>query len=441
MQDDVLFTKLYRLTKKVAAILVDRSSNGGIPKIRLPYPKKRFGSFEYTEGNIGYSFTTEQGFKEIWDSSEIQRHLAPLKTETDYLMARKDIEDLKHVQSVQADYWLITFLEKVSTKILEGQNDDKILGLTLSFVNELEGNPVIHRTTVWLRGVWIKDDMISLDNGIVFRKPKQTDFEEDDGDFFNHGFIVYPSLVMDYSLKSKDFNDVQKYTLKLVLLLRLFGVGSVESIRSKQRNESMLSFYGTQFGNIERFENYKYPIGSSNSDTLQDFISKIGELLPPFLIDGTGTVDHFVIAIQRYADALLKSQIPEGRISFGVMALEALYLGADERQELKDRLSQRAAKVLSNFGFKPLVVYEEIRRAYDIRSNFVHGSPINNEHGDLTGLASQILEYVRASIVISLQMKVKYDKEKFLGNIDKSLLDSSISEGLMASIKAACSLH
>jgi F0F1-type ATP synthase alpha subunit len=121
------------------------------------------------------------------------------------------------------------------------------------------------------------------------------------------------------------------------------------------------------------------------------------------------------------------------------MCLEALYLKENERQELDHRLGQRVAKLFNQFNHEPLEVYNKIKRSYEIRSSFVHGSPISkDQQNEASKLAQDILEYARVSIIIQLQLKVVMDKDKFLNLLDNSLLNKQANEKLQSLIEKNC---
>jgi len=57
------------------------------------------------------------------------------------------------------------------------------------------------------------------------------------------------------------------------------------------------------------------------------------------------------------------------------------------------------------------------------RSEFVHGTLINKEKKDYTAtLADKVIEYLRTSILMFLELKDEIEKDNFLNTIDNSLL-------------------
>jgi len=90
------------------------------------------------------------------------------------------------------------------------------------------------------------------------------------------------------------------------------------------------------------------------------------------------------------------------------------------------------AKCLSLYGYRSLEVYRTVVQAYDIRSNFVHGTLVNKEEShdagtkeksrDVDTLANNVIKYLQISILMFLELKNKVKKDDFLSTIDNSLL-------------------
>ena len=221
-------------------------------------------------------------------------------------------------------------------------------------------------------------------------------------------------------------------------------MGSVIVVQANWKSDGVMWFSGgTSFGTRSHVDTYKYSLAKDDGPKLQEFLDKIEKLIPEELIrPGMSEVDHLVIAVQRYEDSLLKPEITESRLSFAIMALEALFLKEEEREELEHRLGQRVAKLLAEFGHEPLEVYNKLKRSYSIRSSFVHGSPISkDQQSEALKLTQDILEYVRLSIVIQLQLKGTIDKDKFLSLLDNTLLTQNASEKLQKILEENCEIR
>ena len=199
----------------------------------------------------------------------------------------------------------------------------------------------------------------------------------------------------------------------------------MKKIRTRYNaNSSRRSFGGTISQSNLIFAHYKYGLTAGDTENLTEFIARIEPLIFSEIIDKSADeADYISIAHDRFCDALFKPVVPENRLATAIMALEALYLKENELSELTERLSQRVALALEPFGYKTLEVYHFVKKSYNIRSRFVHGSKI--EQKEIGELPEKILDYCRVSIIIFLQLHNELDKEKIINLIGKSLLDDA----------------
>ena len=207
--------------------------------------------------------------------------------------------------------------------------------------------------------------------------------------------------------------------------LHLLKLGSVSSVyNSLQAPHSILRLHNTALAATKHIGTYKYKIEIDEVEKVREFI----KALNPILFKITANQEQQTSAssaFQRYIDAVLNDGLPESRITSAITCLEALLLKSSERMELTHRLSQRVAALLSPLNLPPLKVYKSTSRAYDIRSTFIHGSPIQDEHRkNLNDLCEEILEYARLTVVIFLQViKNQEDKDSFINKLDNSLFE------------------
>ena len=109
-----------------------------------------------------------------------------------------------------------------------------------------------------------------------------------------------------------------------------------------------------------------------------------------------------------------------------------------ELSELNEKLSLRIAIALEPFGYQTLEVYNLVKKAYDIRSRFVHGSKV--EPKKIGVLPEKILDYCRVSIIMFLQLHNEFDKEKIINLFGKSLLDDSEKKKFHKIIEEKCTI-
>lgn len=139
--------------------------------------------------------------------------------------------------------------------------------------------------------------------------------------------------------------------------------------------------------------------------------------------------EFILIALKFFKDAMTKNNKSE-RMSYCVQALEAIY-NIDGNQVARS-ISQRLAIVFSllketkprKFGnVDPVDIQSKIKKAYDVRSKYVHGATSSKMAEDLL---DSVVHYTQISIIVSLAIltiqKDKINKKIFNENLDNCLI-------------------
>lgn len=412
--------------------------------VNVPYLKEKYNNLRYNEGDFNYGMNYEQNFKEDID-------LIPLllnenyKNMPEFSRAKENVSAFFDKNEKEAEFLISRFVQVVIRDSVKGVSEERLVELTHLFIRDLEGSQKIWHPLIWLTGIWIVEEENIQIGQLTFRRPKEQDLEREYNlelfpPFIDNFPRNLPMAVLEYTLKAKGQPEVLYEIEKIIHLLRLFRVGSVEDIRIFWRSDSLIDFHGESIKSNIYYPSYKYPISKNDVSKFEEFQHIISPLLPIGLMKPeTVEMDYSIIAIKRYEDALLKNEPNESKITYAIMSLEALYFKENEKEELQHRLSQRLAKIMKLCDFKPLEVYHTLRRAYDIRSSFVHGELIPKD--SLKGtpdLVNKIIEYDRLSIILFLQLKQKMDKDKFLNLVDNSLLEEESSKKLSELIDKYC---
>ena len=289
---------------------------------------------------------------------------------------------------------------------------------------DLEGNPIEWEIKVWLEGIWMKVDEIKIKKGIIIRKPNTSDIEYEHPlgmPLFEQTPPHHPSAILEIRKRVKLQPFIYPELEKILIALQLYKVGSVSKTRIYWKPKSFLQFRGISTPIYRGLTTYRYSLDESDVEKLPRFIAKIKDKLP--IEEETGrpiASNPFGIAILRYQDAILKPEAIGNKIAYAVMGLEALYLKSEG--ELSHRLAQRVAKLLSFFEEEPIKVYRNVKKAYNIRSGFVHGSPLQNKKPqEVKEILDNIIEYLRKSILTFIQLQK--EKKELLSLIDDALLE------------------
>jgi len=131
-----------------------------------------------------------------------------------------------------------------------------------------------------------------------------------------------------------------------------------------------------------------------------------------------GTLNKIDIALRRFNSAY-HGPI-EDRIIDQIIAFESLYLGHDP--ELKYRLAIRVAFLLGKDNGDREDIFSNMRKAYDLRSDIVHGNR-QVERSELNSIVPKTEDYLRQSIRRFLLL---LSPKKSLKEIKEKLLDENI---------------
>jgi len=328
-------------------------------------------------------------------------------------------------------------------KLSESNIDHSKLALTL--ILDLEDAPIKWDVQVGINGVYLNsDEEIVLSNGVSVRSPRPEDLEKEhdiyDSFALSRGQDAYgfPSAYLCMTTKAKTRKDVELRVKVFFKILSLYKVASIsrQSLRfipeSFREHSLVIDSPESSKGTF-----YSYKLIEDHFEIFREIIPSLEVLVTKVLVDCDESWKPLFVAFQRYSDACAAVEIEE-QITLCITCLEALYLKKTERDELSHRLAQRCARLLSSFHPKPTIkIYENIKKAYEIRSNFIHGSSIEKNNNNYSkDLAHDVLECGRLSLLVFILSISSIEKDALLSKIDNSLLDENAYEILKTKIIA-----
>lgn len=447
---------LHELSTFIIDEVETAKKNKTLSAFKEPYVKTHITGFTYDKGITGLSSSHESVIKDMWSlGAGLNAVEDKVKACEPFQMAVKETDKIYNLGDGEAESKVLTFVAKIAHVCLDKINDNDIIDLVSLFISELDNNPKLWRPIIWIDGVWMETDSIKILDHVSLRKPEPTDLECEFpvwmGSYEKEYCRNWPSAILECEYREKSPNSVQKNIDSFIGALRLFKVGSIERLSIQWNDSSILLMSSGRVSQSNLISaQYKYGLMKEDTEPLKDFIAEIEPLVRSEIIDKTiEEADYLSIAYERYCDAILKPAVLENRLATAIMALEALYLSEDELSELTERLSQRVAMALAPFGYKPLQVYNDVRRAYGIRSRYVHGSKIKQK--EIENLVEPILEYCRVSIIIFLQIHPEKDKgdekdkdnekTKMIKLLSNSLLDDTKKKKYHDKMSDKCPIH
>jgi hypothetical protein len=304
----------------------------------------------------------------------------------------------------------------------------------------LAGEQFRHSSEVRLVGLAAPQTPVEFEaygTSVALRRVTAEDLVDEQPEFVRREFFPpTPTAILRLSKVIEREYEIQRSVWHAITILRLFSVGSIRELSYTNKTDSFFALGGT----ISSHQHYMVVtdavIQDADSVRFEQFWTKLAEFLPS---EGYGRdqkrVDPVETAYQRYSDALLSWGVTvERRISDAVIGLESLFL--TENDELSFRLRLRLAKLLGIVGFDPYRTQDSTKRAYEVRSAFLHGDQvearklrrIDEQYGSLNNLLLEILNHLRCAIVILTLIKSK--KVEFIELIDNSFIDEDAHKKL-----------
>ncbi len=442
-EKNTLSGNLYELTKQVIKQLKEKRDKKEMVPVKYPYLQAKISDFKYEKGTTGYATSFEKCSKERWDDRSKFDFVAKSKELKEYKETLKIIAEILDESEGQSDFWLDRFVHRIIDESLHGIDEKDIVELVTLFIFDLEHTPIQLNPVVWLNGIYMETDMIEINKNFKIKKPEPSDLE------YKISYDIMPVMGPDLSQRMPSAIMLIRHRAKgqpetlykiqtIISTFRLFRVGSVIGTRTQWNPITILGFRGTT-QSTKSSTPFKYGLDKNDEQKLRNFFGLMEPIVSSQLTQKKNKEENFVtIAFDRYNNAL-EEKMPESRLTYGTMCLEALYLEGE--MELTRRLSQRVACAMSFFGYKPLDVFNTMKKSYAIRSRFVHGSKIEKNHRkNLAELEKELMDYARVSIIIFLQLQGNLEKDDFLSKLDTSLLDEKAKKELNDFLKEKCQI-
>lgn len=314
--------------------------------------------------------------------------------------------------------------------------------LAVQFLRDIEGANIWWDVTLALPGVWLEPDSIRLSETASVRAVVKEDVERrirmDYPSLISRieaPFPSDPSAVLDFRKRSPDGREVSVAMEQSCTVLSLYRLASVQPIRSRISPDSSLRQAYEGFSIAPFRAAFESLIEEAEVEDFVTFFSTMMELVPKVQGAGDGEPRPLRLAIGRYQESLVNQMTIEARIASAVTCLESLALKGAERQELSHRLGQRVAVLLSFLGLHPVKTYEDMSRAYDVRSTYVHGGQSGEPGDSLKDLCARVLDYTRQALVIFLLCWERLGKDAVVSKTDNAILDTCARHKLQEVLK------
>jgi hypothetical protein len=432
--DTSLANALELLTRAMFAVVKECKENGTLAARRTTYTLRPNFNLMYSVDPTIMNFGIEQVEEEVWD----------YKNQSDFLEAR--IQGLPELQAVESligqephhRQMLRNFMLAVAHSSLSATAPQPLTGHVETLLGDLQTKERPCKGTVWLTGVTLASECISVSDTPILRRPTRHDLQEKvtaESAHYAHALQAPVSFSCIAELRLRYLYPMtrQDSVEKLALALRLFRLGAVASSAYAFEEDSFRLLANVRFGGPSRAGREAYELSPGDAANLADFLAEINPLLPTQFGFPKPKADFFPIALHWFGEALLAPLPPEGSVASAVACLEALFL-ENVQAEMSYRLGLRVAGLLRCFGFPSLEVQAIVKSAYNVRSRYVHGDEQDKEWTpqELLGLSRAISDYARIALLAFCQLKEKIPRGELLARVERSLLDDKSREELQA---------
>ena len=303
---------------------------------------------------------------------------------------------------------------------------DKLKEYVEILIKQLNNEPINLFAKVYVIGLEIDEYEINLLDGaakIRTLNESDTKFQTDFHFSGQESLNFMNEFVIEIKIKATEPMQLQKEIETFVRLLRLYKVGALEIRRYKMNTEGVIKLSGGMVSYTLAQNLIKEPKLKFRSSEVENFEKFYLICRNIESVSWLTKIDSpFKIGLRRYEQALTMFGLSIERLTYAVMGLESLFL--DNNREASNKLALRISKLLSIFDEDALEIFDEIKEAYELRSDHVHGKifkPEENQRCDI--LLPNILDYLRKTLVISLMFEnVGMTKETIIDTINKSLL-------------------
>jgi hypothetical protein len=239
--------------------------------------------------------------------------------------------------------------------------------------------------------------------------------------FFDDRAIMPDSVLIARIVLHADAAGPNAFVEALLDTLTLFRVCSLAVSRISQIPRSLRALREIPYAR-QAWPTFAATLTAADADELGAFVTEMLSIIQEHQKTSATAPTSGWIALTRYRDAL-SLRVGNASTTSAVSAIEAILLGSNERDELTRTFTQRTAALLSHFGHDPVEVAAESKRAYLIRSKYIHGSNVKGDQETQDARARAAVETARQCLVAVLSLERQgLDKDQITKALDQQLL-------------------
>ena len=334
------------------------------------------------------------------------------------------LEHLNRSYDLKQDQY-VRIIESYVSHILEHGKTEQI---TKRLIEDLHGIHSSWRNVVKLRGLVVKGQVTV--GKYLFRDITKKDLTVKVRSYFrSQNMLNFPHSILEFNNDYIAGHENQQEIIKLLEVLILYTPSAI-TYQGYKMNPTSLdhTIWGGELGTtVQLPDKPVFMLSKRDTKNMESFIE---HLMPKIgIVSHQKTNTPINIAYQRYKDSLTRIIGLDEKLTYSIMGLEALLLSGNH--ELSYQLRIKSAKLLGYLNETPEDVAKNIKKAYSIRSKYLHGSILREKKIDEANeLLDSCRNYLRKVILYWLYHEIHTEKQKkrFLENIEKSLINDAESK-------------
>ena len=393
----------------------------------VAYQKWRVTDLSYNESGLGYTLGAVEVSVDEWDLSNRFDFIdKQVRTIPEYPQCAAVVSAKRSVGVDEAEKWLLQFVHTVLDQAA-GVRQEPPRDAISAFVADVCEMQIEWNAEVWVEGIWLEDQRYEVEQGFTLRRPTLSDLEvQRPHELFlveemaGQHRVTQAVIELRYRGTDRELSGEIEFVIDV---LRLFRLGSVYIARVDAAPLSIIRRGFWSRSPEASSAKLKYRFTAADVPLLSRLMEQLRRVARAKRASLASDLESLEIARHRFADALAEAGVIDS-ITGAVMGLEAIYSKGGERTDISRRLGQRVSALLRLVGFSPLEVADAVRRAYHVRSTFLHGSREKGDEDVLRQLSRTSLEFLRVSLLVFSQLIPPHGKDDVLTLLDNSLLEA-----------------
>lgn len=398
-------------------------------------------NFEYRNGLVSYQWREGYVERQEWPLVDqfrfVQRALKPLSS---YQHCLDTLARFLHSEYERAEPRLIRYLQTLLASYFDAREQPNIEALCETFMRDLTGEYIRWTVRGAIRGIALETEQCVFGKYIL-RRPVAQDFaieqslDEVAHNTGRHPLIIHPpSAFLEFDTYAGDHPSVRKEYEYLEDLLRLFRLGSVTSVALMSMPDSIIHTGGVLYPVVQKQAAYVYSLKASDPQPLARFIE--GTLKHLKRVAAVKTRDKQTQAIcsahQSFKQAVVNNSSIPSQILWSVKALQSLFLTATDRDQVRDRLTQRVGTLMACYGKRSEKVCHEMEEGSIIRTAPFHQLAQDaTQKPRLSSLAQELIDYARLSLVVFIQLSESVNTLSLIEALDQAERSAAARERLL----------